>query len=196
MSIPPPETAPNPQAPYGYYPAPQVPEQPQGKNGFAIASLIFGIIGGILFGLIFGFIGLSRAKKVNRGKAMSWIGIVLSILWIAPIAYFVPHLLKASDAGCVAAKQTISTYDDAKFNADQSDPAALKADFQAVTDRLNDAAAKSQNSAAKTAIQSVANDFKELVTDLDTNTVPSSDLQARMNTDGKKIDSACGTIGS
>src|SRR5690242_10931614 len=66
-------TTPGYPAPIGQEPpttiaAPGPQPQPQGGNGFAVASLIFGIIGGSLFGLIFGFLGLSRAAKVGKGK--------------------------------------------------------------------------------------------------------------------------------
>lgn len=195
MSLPTHEAGPAaaPEYPYGY-PAPVQP--PQGKNGFAVAALVFGLIGGILFGLGFGIAGLVRSKKVGKGKVMSWFGIALSILWIAPVAYFVPHLLKASDAGCIAAKQTIGTYNDAKFKADETDPNALKADFQTVATQLTSAAAKSSNSAARTSIKSMAGDFQQLVDDLNSSTAPASDLQDHLNTDAAKVDSACGSIGN
>ncbi|WP_035841466.1 DUF4190 domain-containing protein [Kitasatospora azatica] len=195
MSIPTNEVGPDAQAPeaYGY---PPVAPQPQGKNGFAVASLVFGLIGGILFGLVFGFIGLSRAKKVGKGKAMAWVGIVLSILWIAPIAYFVPVLLKATDPGCMAAKSTLNTYNDSKLNADQNNPDALKTDLQTLTSQLAADSAKSNNSAAKTAIKNLSDDFQQLVTAINTGTVPGDELQAKINDDAKKIDTECGTIGS
>ncbi|GAA1254610.1 hypothetical protein GCM10009665_51550 [Kitasatospora nipponensis] len=175
------------------YPA---PVQEPGKNGFAVAALVFGLIGGFVFGILFGVLGLNRAKKVGRGKAMAWIGIVLSILWIAPIAYFVPHLLKASDPGCVAAKQSLATYNDAKFNADQNDPAALKSDFHSLQSELDAAATKSDNAGARSAIQGLSGDFQQLVGVLDSGTAPAPDLQSRITADAQKVDSACGTIGS
>ncbi|GAA4983923.1 hypothetical protein [Kitasatospora paranensis] len=192
MSQPIHEATPDAHAPYGY----PAPVEPKRRNGFAVASLIFGLIGGMLFGLGFGIAGLVRAKKVGRGKVMSWIGIVLSILWIAPVAYVVPHLLKASDSGCVSAKQTIATYGEAKLNADQSDPTALKADFQALATQLADAAAKSGDATARAAIQRLAGDFQELNTALAAGQAPAADLEGRLTADGTKVDSACGTFGS
>ncbi|MFD9125629.1 hypothetical protein [Kitasatospora sp. NPDC059571] len=192
MSQPTYQAGPETGAPYGY----PAPVEPKKKNGFAVASLIFGLIGGILFGLGFGIAGLVRAKKAGRGKVMSWIGIILSILWIAPIAYFVPHLLKASDAGCMSAKQTLSTYGEAKLNADQNDPNAMKADLQALATELSSAAAKSGDDAARAAIQRLADDFKELNTDLTDGKAGSADLESRLTADGSKVDSACGTFGS
>jgi hypothetical protein len=67
----------------GGYGAPSYPPPPtQGTNGFAIAALIFGIIGGALLGFIFGFIALSQTKRTGQnGRGMAVAGIVLSALW-------------------------------------------------------------------------------------------------------------------
>lgn len=69
------------------YPAyPGMPAQPQKTNGFAIASLIFGIIGGVLLSAIFGIIALVQIKKNNeKGKGMAIAGLVLSGAWVAVI---------------------------------------------------------------------------------------------------------------
>lgn len=51
-------------------------------NGFAIASLIFGIFGGILLSVIFGIVALSQIKKRgDKGKGMAITGLVLSGVW-------------------------------------------------------------------------------------------------------------------
>ena len=198
----PPLAAPAPSSPPGAPPetagwAGFEAPKPAEKNGFAIASLIFGIIGGIPLGLVFGFLGLNRAKKLGGlGKGMAWAGIVLSVLWIAPAAYLVPHMVKASDPGCIAAKDTIGTYSDARLSADSSNPDALKSDFQAIVDQLNAAAAKSNSSSARSAISAMASDFQELLNAINTGTQPSADLESRAEAHGQAIDSACGTIGS
>ncbi|HKT05148.1 MAG TPA: DUF4190 domain-containing protein [Rugosimonospora sp.] len=181
-----------PQSPPPYPPAPPA----KGGNGFAVASLIFGIIGGIPLAIGFGIAGLVRSAKVGRGKAMSVIGIVLSLLWLIPVIYLATHVAKAVDPGCIAAKATVSTYGDAKLNADSNNPAAMKNDLQTIVSQLNDAAAKSNSTEASTAIKKLATDFDELLTDLNKAQQPSSDLQNRINTDAKAVDSACGTLGS
>lgn len=186
--------APGGSASYG---APVTP-QPTGGNGFAVVSLITGILPLPLFGLIFGFLGLSKAKKVGTGKAMAWIGIILSILWIGGIAIITPSLIdtgkkavKAIDPGCVSAT-SLSQSAVTKLTADQTNPDALKTDLQDIINGLNDSASKSQNSAAKAAITKFSGDFQELLTDLNSGTAPSADLQTRLTTDGNAVDAACG----
>ena len=71
-----------PPAGVGYGAPSYSPPPSQGTNGFAIAALIFGIIGGALLGFIFGFIALSQTKRTGQnGRGMAIAGIVLSALW-------------------------------------------------------------------------------------------------------------------
>jgi hypothetical protein len=190
---------PQPGTPYG-------PPQPYGqpyqsgpprkaRNGFAIASLIFGIIGGIPLALGFGVAGLVRAAKVRRGKVMSIVGMSLSVLWLVPIIFLVPHVAKASDPGCIAGKATVTTYGDTKLGADANDPAAMKNDLRTLVTQLNEAAGRSNNAAARTALKKLATDFNELLTDVNNLTPPSAALQSRIAADAKAVDDACGTIG-
>ena len=83
-STPPPPPGYAPVQPYGYgYPQP--PQQPPSTDGFAIAALVFGIIGGILFAVIFGFVALSRIKKSEgrkTGRGLAIAALVLSGVWI------------------------------------------------------------------------------------------------------------------
>jgi hypothetical protein len=85
--------------PYGQPMQPGVPPQPQGTNGFAIASLIFGILGGILFAVIFGIVALTQIPKRNqKGKGMAVAGLVLSGVWLLICGVGVAIGLFASDA--------------------------------------------------------------------------------------------------
>jgi Domain of unknown function (DUF4190)/Septum formation len=70
-------------APYGY----GTPPPGSGKtSGWAIAALIFGILGGVLLSVIFAFIALSRIKRLGqRGRGMAIASLVLSGLWIIVI---------------------------------------------------------------------------------------------------------------
>jgi ABC-type cobalt transport system substrate-binding protein len=95
--------------PPGAYPPPYYPPQPyyaprpSGTNGWAIASLIFGLLGGILLGVICGVIGLNRAKQGQGGRGLAVAGLVLSGLWALGIAVAVILLLIFDDGSVRAA---------------------------------------------------------------------------------------------
>lgn len=174
------------------YPPPAPPAVPAKRtNGWAIASLIFGIIGGIPLALIFGIIGLVKAGAYRSGKVLSVIGIVLALIWIAPVAYVTPHLIKASDPGCIAAESNVQKIND-KMTADANNPEAFVADLQNIIKELNDAAAKSKNAKARDAMTRTAADFQELLAGVQAGQAPSADLQARVEADGNAVDKECG----
>jgi hypothetical protein len=160
-------------------------------NGWAITGLVFSIIGGILFGLIFGVIGLVKSKTYRSGKVMSVIAIVLSLVWIAPVAYVVPHLIKAADPGCISANANVSKLND-KMAADVADPQAEVADLQGLIKELNSAAAKSKNATARDAMTRLANDFQEMLDGALAGNAPSAAMVTRIDADGKAVDKACG----
>jgi hypothetical protein len=180
-----------PGTPGGY---PQQTPPAKAGNGLAVAALVFGILGGLPLAVGFGIAGLVRAAKVGRGRAMSWIGMALSVLWLLPVVLLVPHLAKASDPGCVAAKSTVNTYGNSKLSADSGDPAALKSDLQALVSQLTGAAAASNSGAARAAITTLAGDFTELLDDLTAVKTPAPDLQSRIDADAAAVDRACGTL--
>lgn len=73
---------PYPPAPYGQHPGAYPPSAP-GTNGFAIAALVFGIIGGCFLGIIFGIVALVQiGRSGQKGRGMAIAGLVLSGLWI------------------------------------------------------------------------------------------------------------------
>ena len=183
--------APQYGAPTGYPAPPAVPER--GRNGFAITALIFGIIGGIPLALGFAIAGLVRAGKVKRGKVMSIVAIVLALLWIIPVVALTQRVEKLADPGCIQAENLARTFE-AKVQADSSNPTALKSDLTSTITQLNDAAAKSNNDTARTAIKKLSADISELLDDLNNAKVPSSDLQTRLTTDGDAVDTACGRV--
>jgi hypothetical protein len=179
-----------PGQPGSFPPAPPAPPAKR-TNGWAIASLIFGIIGGIPLGLIFGIVGLVKSGAYRSGKVLSIIGIVLSLAWIAPVAYVTPHIIKASDPGCVAAEANVKQIND-KLTADQNNPEAFVADVQNMIKQLTDAAAKSKNAKARDAMTRTAADFQELLDGVRAGKAPSADLSARVEADGNAVDKECG----
>lgn len=71
-----------PQQPGQYGQAYGPPPTPRSTNGFAIASLIFGVLGGVLLSVIFGIIALKQIKTRGQGgRGMAIAGLVLSALW-------------------------------------------------------------------------------------------------------------------
>jgi putative regulator of septum formation/uncharacterized protein DUF4190 len=56
---------------------------PRSTNGYAIAALIFGIIGGILLSVIFGIVALVKIRKTgDKGRGLAIAGLVLSAVWL------------------------------------------------------------------------------------------------------------------
>jgi hypothetical protein len=76
-----PSSNPPPQ-PTGY-PGPEFPPPPAAStNGFAVAALVFGILGGLL-GLVFGIIALVQIRRTGqKGTGLAVAGLVLSALWL------------------------------------------------------------------------------------------------------------------
>lgn len=83
--------------PYGQYPAASYPAASYpgpplrtGTNGFAIASLVFGIIGGFLLSVIFGIVALTQIRRsAQDGKGLAIAGLVLSGAWVAALGLLI-----------------------------------------------------------------------------------------------------------
>jgi hypothetical protein len=64
-----------------------------GVNGFAVTSLVLGIlgpVGGLVLGLVFGIIALSDIKRTGqRGRGLAIAGVALSSVWIFLVIVFV-----------------------------------------------------------------------------------------------------------
>jgi hypothetical protein len=175
--------------------------QPAASNGWATAGLIFGILPTPLLGIIFSIIGLVRAAKVRVGKGRSWVGLILSVLWMIGSIVLVialaasPAVKKAvqrADPGCVQFESTDANAFTSKIQADAGDPTKLQADLQDMQNQIKSSADKAVNPTAKAAMQKFSSDFQELLDDLNSGTVPSADLQTRLSTDGAAVDTACG----
>ncbi len=71
-----------PQQPGPYGPGYPPPAPARGTNGFAVASLVLGLLGGVLLSVIFGIIALSQIKKRGQsGRGMAIAGLALSGAW-------------------------------------------------------------------------------------------------------------------
>jgi hypothetical protein len=180
----------------GFFP-PAEPQPAKRTNGFAIASLVFGIIGGVPLGIIFGIVGLVRAKTVRSGKAMAWIGIVLSVLWAVPLTILIAigasHATKALDPGCTSARSTLSGMDQ-KITNDANNADAFKADLQTTIAALKDAASKTKSDKARTAMTNTAADFQALLDSVNSGSQISSDFQTKLTADADSVDKECGAF--
>ncbi len=142
-----------PPPPAGYPPSPGVypgaayappgyPPRSQGTNGFAIAALIFGIIGGVLLGFIFGFIALSQTRRTGQnGRGMAIAGIVLSAMWTIGIVLLIVLALASSttDSSGTGIPSTIPTAAPTTDAPSTSAPStAISATALQVGDCLND----------------------------------------------------------
>ena len=79
-------------------------------SGFAIASLVLGILGGAVLAIVFGFIALSQIKKSGaKGRGMAIAGVVLGFVWSALyiILFFAAVVFSAS-----AVYSSGTSYDD------------------------------------------------------------------------------------
>ena len=71
-----------PYQPYQAYGYGAPPPRP-GTNGFAITSLILGVIGGSILSIIFGIIGLVQIRnRGQRGRGLAITGITLGCVWL------------------------------------------------------------------------------------------------------------------
>lgn len=77
-----------PQQPPAYPTGAETPPRREGTtNGFAIAALVFGLLGGILLSVIFAIVALRQiGKRGQDGKGMAIAGLVLSGCWTAIFA--------------------------------------------------------------------------------------------------------------
>lgn len=78
------------------------PPKPQGRNTFAVVSLIMGILGicgfSLVLGLIFGIVALVQISRTDqRGRGMAIAGIVLSLLWVGGLTIGVIAVVKRAE---------------------------------------------------------------------------------------------------
>ena len=172
---------------------------PARTNGFAVASLIFGIMGGALFGLIFGFIGLNRAKKMGgNGRVTSWLGIGASMAWIVGIAALFVVLVvtptsatdTANRAACDTAIHAVTT-SATKMDAAKGDKAVILNELQATVSSLEEAESQATDANLGAALRRLAGDYQELYNAINAGSPAADDIVTRAGADGDAIDTAC-----
>jgi hypothetical protein len=113
----PPESAPAPPAP----PAPPVAGvtyAQRSTNGFAIASMVLGIVWmwgvGSILALVFGYKGcreIDQSDGTQQGRGMATAGIVLGYIGLAGILFVVFSIIALNDLGNEASRSFESTAD-------------------------------------------------------------------------------------
>lgn len=79
----PPQTAPAAPPPSPFYAAPYTPPPKPGTNGFAVAALVFGLLGGVLLSVLFGVLALVQIRRrPQAGKGAAIAGLALSATWV------------------------------------------------------------------------------------------------------------------
>jgi hypothetical protein len=78
------------------------PPGPRGRNTFAVASLVLGILGvcgfSLVLGLIFGIVALVQIGRTNQtGRGMAIAGIVISLLWVGALTIGVIVLVNRAE---------------------------------------------------------------------------------------------------
>lgn len=74
---------------YGAPPGP-APTGQVGNNGYAVAGLVFGLVGWFPLALLFGFVGLREVRRGNgRGRGFAVAGLVLGAIEAALTALVV-----------------------------------------------------------------------------------------------------------
>ncbi len=98
------------------WPVQQPAERKPGTNGFAIAALVFGIIGGVPLAIVFGVIALGQtANGRQQGRAQAIAGLICAGVWLAGMTavgiYSVATEPERDDSGSITDGGTLSAYD-------------------------------------------------------------------------------------
>ncbi|MFI5891437.1 DUF4190 domain-containing protein [Actinoplanes sp. NPDC051513] len=166
------------------------PQQPQGTSGLAITGFILAFVAPII-GFILSFIAIFKTgpgKAKGRGLAVAGTIIgglftIIGIVIIVAAGLFVSNST-VTDPGCVDGKAAIIK------GAEKVDAASL----QTTVDELHAAAAKAKHDEVRTAMNTMADDYTQLLNAIKTGNMPDG-LEAKITTDVNKVDSLC-TVGS
>ncbi|MFF4444589.1 DUF4190 domain-containing protein [Streptomyces sp. NPDC001502] len=91
---------PSPQQGWGWGPPPGHGQQPPALNGFALASLLSGLLCLPPLGIAFGIAALVQiAKRGDRGKALAIVGLVVSVVMTGALVFTAERVLSAADDG-------------------------------------------------------------------------------------------------
>ncbi len=180
----------------------QAAAAPAGRRGnsLATAALACGILGGAVLtipaGFILGVLGLRRAGQTGRGRVRSWLAIALTLAWAGAVGYLLPHLIRATDPGCEAYKETaLTSYN--RVVADVNNgvgPQALSRDLAAAVRQTGRAAQDSRNPATARSLAALSSGLRTMLTDIRSGTQVPRHVLLTLNQDTDTADGACGTV--
>lgn len=143
-----------------------------------------------------GVLGLRRAVGTGHGRVRCWTAMVLPLAWAGTAGYLVPHLIRASDPGCMVYQDTALTaynrvVDDVSRGAARD---VLTRDLTSAIRQIDDAAADSRDTAATRSLHALSAGLRTALADVRAGgSVPRHGLAA-LDQDTERADDACGTL--
>ena len=159
-----------------------------------------GLLGGALVtipaGLALAAVGFRRARQGRRGLVRCWLAVALTLAWAGAAGYLVPDLIRATDPGCVAYKNTaLTAYN--RVADDVSDGrtrAQLARDLAAAITTIGRATADSRSAATTRSLAALSGDLRAMRADVQAGRVVPRDLLLALNRETGAADAACGTV--
>jgi hypothetical protein len=183
------------------HPAPAAPRSAgRGRNRLATAALACAVLGAALLtipaGLVLGLLGLRRSRVTGRGALRCWLAIGLCLAWAGAAAYLLPHLIRASDPGCVAYKNSVlSGYNRVVADVSRgSEAARLERDLAATIAQLDRAARRSHSPAAGRSLRGLSSTLRTVLRDVRAQVAVPRPVLLRLNRETGRADGACGTV--
>jgi hypothetical protein len=182
------------QAPGAPVPPPGAPAaEKTTTNGLAIAGFILAFLAAPL-GFILSLIGFFQAgSRRQKGRGLAVGGIIVSLLVMAAgtaiTVVLASKVATLADPGCTTGKAAIL---DNQQKA--ADPATMKEGIQATIDGLRAGAAKARHDNVRNAMQTLADDYSQLLKGLDTGNADPG-LPSKITQDATEIDKLC-TVGA
>jgi hypothetical protein len=169
-------------------------------NWPATAALVCAILGGTLItlpaGLLLAAAGVRRARGGNGGLVRCALAVALTLAWAGAAGYLLPRLIRATDPGCVAYKNSaLTAYNQVSDDvSDGRTRARLARDLSAAIDSISRATADSRNAAATRPLAALTGDLRTMRADVHADRVVPRGLLLSLNRETRAADAACGTV--
>ena len=174
------QTPPPPADPSAEPIAPPPASRP--TSGLAITGLILAFVIAPI-GFVLSLIAIFKTGATKaKGRGLAIAGVIVSVLVMGGVAavFAVVAQSTALDPGCIDGKQAI-------FDSGASTDAT---GLQTTIDALRAAAAKSDDGDVRDAMNTLADDYTQLKTGIESGSLPEG-LEAKITADGERIDTLC-----